>query len=98
MNQNPSPADMELYRAVDDVLHYVWDPIGICGIPEARDEYHNYLPHVFGMLQNGSDITAIANYLTIIATETIGLNKNRERDFKAAQTLLDLKIPRSKQI
>lgn len=29
-------------QAVDEILHYVWDPIGIAGIPQCRDEYSSY--------------------------------------------------------
>ena len=28
MGSKLSPHDMRLYRAVDEVLHYVWNPIG----------------------------------------------------------------------
>lgn len=40
MGHKLSQADMDLYRAVDEVLHFIWDPIGVRGFPEARDEYH----------------------------------------------------------
>ncbi len=38
MGQRLSPEDMAPYRAIDEVLHYIWDPIGISDAPEARDE------------------------------------------------------------
>jgi hypothetical protein len=38
------PKDKELYRRIDEVVHYLWDPIGVSDVPEARDEYHSYLP------------------------------------------------------
>jgi hypothetical protein len=41
------PHQDELYRRTDEVLHYIWDPIGVAGVPEARDEYDSYLPHAF---------------------------------------------------
>ena len=50
MGQKLPPDQMELYRRVDEVLHYLWDPIGVAGAPEARDEYYSYLPHVFSLL------------------------------------------------
>ena len=42
MGRGISSLDEELYRRVDEVLHYLWDPIGVAGIPEARDEYYGY--------------------------------------------------------
>lgn len=49
MGKQLSPFERELYQRVDEVLHYVWDPIGVSDAPEARDEYFSYLPIVFGM-------------------------------------------------
>jgi hypothetical protein len=63
----------ELYRRVDEVLSYLWDPIGVAGIPEARDEYQGYLPHVFSMLVNGSAKGAIADYLNEVEGDRMGL-------------------------
>ena len=77
-----------LYRAVDEVLHYIWDPIGISGVPEARDEYHPYLPHVYDLVRNGADTTEVANYLSSITTERMGLTANASHDLQIANVLL----------
>lgn len=60
---------------VRDVLLRDWDPIGISGIPEARDEYDDYADAVLGMLIN-ENATAedIAGYLFKIATENMALS------------------------
>ena len=47
MGTKLEPHDEELYRRVDEVLHYIWDPIGVAGAPMARDEYYAYLPQIF---------------------------------------------------
>lgn len=47
MDRKMSPADKKLYQRADEVLHYVWDPIGLASMPAARDEYRGYLPQVF---------------------------------------------------
>jgi hypothetical protein len=31
-----------LESAINEVLHYIWDPIGIQDMPAARDEYESY--------------------------------------------------------
>jgi hypothetical protein len=91
MGQKLSASDLELYRAVDEVLHYVWDPIGVSGCPQARDEYHGYLPQVFGMLRDGADESTIAAYLTSITTEQMGLPARPDHDCKVAGVLIDWK-------
>jgi len=89
MGQKLSPPDLALYRAVDEVLHYVWDPIGVSGIPEARDEYQSYLPQVFKLVRERQSEDAIASYLSTIATERMGLSERKEHDLEVAQLLLN---------
>lgn len=91
MSTKLSPTDEEFYRRVDEVLHYIWDPIGISGIPMARDEYHSYLPQVFNLLKANVKPEPIAKYLAEISTERMGLQENREKDFEIAEILLDWK-------
>ena len=87
MGTKLSPPDEELYRAVDEVLHYVWDPIGVAGVPHARDEYDSYLPQVFRRIKEGAAASDIADYLSRISTEHMGLSENRAHDFKVAEIL-----------
>jgi hypothetical protein len=91
MGQKLSPKDLALYRAVDEVLHYVWDPIGVSNIPQARDEYHGYLPKVFSMLCEDSPASAIALYLTKVTTTQMGLSENAGHDLEVARVLIEWK-------
>jgi hypothetical protein len=84
-------AELELYRRVDEVLYYVWDPIGVAHSPVARDEYQGYLPKVFAMLQEGADASSVARYLDAVATERMGLQENGEHSKHVAELLLDWK-------
>ncbi|MCG7497493.1 hypothetical protein MHO82_11505 [Vibrio sp. Of7-15] len=43
----------ELERRVDEVLFYIWDPIGINSYVSARGEYRSYVPQVLEALENG---------------------------------------------
>ena len=74
MGQKLPPDQMALYRRTDEVLHYLWDPCGVSDAPEARDEYYSYLPHVFSLLTGGASTLEIADYLTSIATQRMGLS------------------------
>lgn len=88
MGQKLSEPDLALYRAVDEVLHYVWDPIGVSAIPEARDEYYGYLPHVFRLVREEADELKIAAYLTSVTTERMRLSPRSEQDLAVARLLL----------
>ena len=68
-----SQTDKELLSRVDEVLHYLWDPIGVSGVPQARDEYTSYAGVVFSFLKNGAKEAEIAQYLRKIRVEHMGI-------------------------
>ena len=80
---------MELYKRVDEVLHYVWDPIGIGGSPAARDEYYGYLPQVFGLVRDSADAKQIADYLTHVEEDRMGLKPDPAKAKEAAELMLE---------
>lgn len=41
----------ELQRRVDEVLFYVWDPIGVSDEPFARGEYESYVPGIATLVE-----------------------------------------------
>lgn len=77
-----------LQRAVDEVLHYIWDPIGICWHPQARDEYQLYVPSVVKLLRDGAEVDAIAALLTAIAVDRMGLKGAPDHALKVAKLLM----------
>lgn len=81
--------ELELYRRVDEILYYVWDPIGVAYSPAARNEYQGYLPKVFAMLQEDGSASSIAAYLDTVATERMGLDARGEHSKRVAELLLD---------
>ena len=91
MKNQLSDQEKKLYRQTDEVLHYMWDPIGVRGIAQARDEYHSYLPQVFSMVLNESNVKEIANYLVRIEEESMGMSPNKTNAKDIAATLLELR-------
>ena len=91
MGEKLTPQEMELYRAMDEVIHYIWDPIGISDLPSARDEYKSYLPKVFKMLIDESSNEEIVEYLLEIETERMGLNQNRDNAKRVVEILNEYK-------
>ncbi|MBS3910005.1 MAG: hypothetical protein KGZ93_10365 [Actinobacteria bacterium] len=88
MGKKLIPKDSELYGRIDEVLHYIWDPIGISDEPWARDEYHTYLPEVFSLIKSNSSIDKIVDYLVRIEHERMGLTPNREHAKIVAEILV----------
>jgi hypothetical protein len=84
-----SKYENELRMRVDEILHYIWDPIGVRGEPHARDEYDSYVPEVYSLLQSGAAAEQIAARLDKIATERMGLNSNLKHSLLTAHNLLD---------
>ena len=89
MGRQLTPFQKELYQRVDEVMHYVWDPIGVSGTPPARDEYDGYLPQVFAMLLEAKDRGSISAYLTQVEEERMGLTPSKERAEEVTEVLLD---------
>lgn len=83
--------DTDLYRMVDEVLHYVWDPIGVSTEPRARDEYYAYVPSVFSLVRDDRNAREIAAHLRSIAVERIGLSAAPEAEANVARLLLEWK-------
>lgn len=69
---------MALYRRVDEVLYYIWDPIGISDSAYARSEYQGYLPSLFALVFEGKPKEEIAEKLHAIATGHMGLDDTGE--------------------
>ncbi len=87
MGKRTSPQAVELHRRCDEVLHYMWDPIGVSGIPAARDEYDSYVPQVFSLVWNGSDEAALVRYLLSVESEQMGLAANPSRANEVAEVI-----------
>ena len=85
-----TPPDAELYRRIDEVVHYLWDPIGVSGIPEARDEYQGYLTGLFGRVKTG-ELDFIVEYMRWIVTDRMGLHFDGDKARHIAELLLEWK-------
>lgn len=42
----------ELHKRIDEVLYYLWDPIGISDEPCVRGEYSSYVSSIFNFVIN----------------------------------------------
>jgi hypothetical protein len=85
---NLSLKDKELLRRIDEILHYLWDPIGVAGVPQARDEYESYVPQVFRLLKATVDGKDVVEYLHWLSTEHMGMGGNRDCNAKVVDMLI----------
>jgi hypothetical protein len=68
-------------------MHYIWDPIGVSDVPEARDEYASYLPQVFALVRDGADHEKVARFLLSVETQQMGLPGAADGAREAARIL-----------
>lgn len=83
-----------LWDKVKNILWEEWDPIGVYE-PNAAwsDEYDSYVPYIYSLAVEGATQQQIANALTKIASDTIGLTAKmgNEHDFSIAGMLVAAK-------
>lgn len=79
MGQKLPENELELYRRIDEVLHYLWDPIGIAGEPFARDEYYAYLPEIFSLAKKKNSEEEISESLDEIQTQRMGMQSDLKK-------------------
>jgi hypothetical protein len=78
----------ELRCRVDEILYYIWDPIGVAAEPSTRGEYSRYLPELLSLLENDATSEQIARCLNDIATNQMGLRPNDKHSLAIARLLL----------
>ena len=92
MGKKLTPDQLALYKRIDVILWKEWDPCGVSDAPEARDEYHSYLPQVFGLVMRGCDAKEIAGYLRTVEVERMGLSKYKDNCKEVAEKVLSEKV------
>lgn len=75
---------------VEVVLHWAWDPIGVRGIEGAVDEYDSYAPSCCERLQRAARDREIADYLTHVERDWMGLQPNPKKNDDVAAMLGEL--------
>ncbi|MGS2727989.1 hypothetical protein ACU8DI_15390 [Psychroserpens sp. BH13MA-6] len=81
----------ELEQRINEVLYYLWDPIGVSDIPSARGEYSSYVKTLLKFTLE-EDIYKISNQLGKIETTSMGLLLNKAKNNEVAERLIEFKI------
>jgi len=96
-SHNLTPQHKKLLQAVDEILFWKWDPIGVSSLIDSevlywpRGEYASYVGPIFSKLI-ASDITVeeLANHLGQITIKQMGLSAVPEHDKQIAEMLIML--------
>ena len=68
-----------------------WDPIGVCGVPEAADEYDDYVGPIHRRLIQHTTERKLFKYLWEVETVQMGLRGNRSHTEAIANQLIRLR-------
>jgi hypothetical protein len=91
MGRKLPPDQLQLYKAIDEILWKDWDPIGVS--PHGlRDEYHAYLPEVFKLALEDAAPLKIAEYLHKVVAERMGLRSQVASHLPIAEKIRKLKL------
>lgn len=80
----------ELELRIDEILYYVWDPIGRSDTAAARGEYSSYSGTILKYVLE-ENLTKITSQLNKIESSSMGLITNDAKNLKTAELLIDFK-------
>jgi len=65
MRDEKHTRSLNLFERVDEVLFYMWDPLGMSYEPACWDEYSSYVDKIFQMLMNDKSDQELAQHLSL---------------------------------
>jgi len=86
------PRVAKIWTAIAKVLMNEWDPIGVRGVDEAKDEYDGYVGGAFRLLEAGAGEEELANHLHTIETNRMGISRDRAQCLVVARKLRDIPL------
>lgn len=75
---------------IDEILFYKWDPIRVSNSNWPRDEYTSYVADIMQLTLETKSYLRLADHLTYLSTEIMGLTENEERDAAVAQLIFSI--------
>lgn len=80
--------EKQLYHSIDEILWRDWDPIGVNGNEECRNEYQSYTPHIFRLVIQDADAFKIAKHLYQLETQSMGMQGNHDHCQEIAHKII----------
>ena len=82
----------QIRKSIRQVFLEDWDPIGVCGVPEAEDEYDGYIDVTYYLLLARATEEEIMSSLYRIEKEWMQLHPDLERLRRAAKRLREIDL------
>jgi hypothetical protein len=80
-------------KAIRRILPTEWNPIGFGAFDVPDDEYDSYIGGIYGRMQSGVSVEELAQHLSTIESDQMGLAVNSrvsDRNLQVANALLAL--------
>ncbi|WP_298827273.1 hypothetical protein [uncultured Piscinibacter sp.] len=92
MNGSSDQFATELLQRVDEVLYYLWDPLGVAREPSSRQEYSAFASEVFAALVDDADEQRLMELLLLLETDFLGLGPRPSQARRVAELLFDWRV------
>lgn len=90
MRKYPGSAkDFLLYKKIDDILWFDWDPLGINGFAP-RDEYQSYIPQILRLKIADAPLQQIADLLFKLEKDVISMGKGLVHCYQVAEKIKNI--------
>ena len=83
--------DFGLYKKIDNVLWFDWDPIGVNDVAP-RDEYQSYVPEIFNLVKAKENRQVIADRLLKLETKNMGMSGTIENCLRIVDKILAIQL------
>ena len=80
---------LKLYKSIDDILWFDWDPIGI-NQDGVRDEYYGYLPEIYQLKIDGASKIEMVKHLDRLITKRMEMESNMKFNEQIAEKIIAL--------
>lgn len=80
-------AQAHLKQQIQQILLKDWDPVDVRDVPQAHDEYDEYLAPISDMLTKKKSISELSDYLAGVESGMMGLRPDYARAQRVAQKL-----------
>jgi len=89
MSSAPDQFEPELLQRVDEVLYYLWDPLGVAREPQSRQEYAAFVSDIFAALLDDADEQRLMELLLLLETEFLNMAPRPSQARRIAEVLVD---------
>jgi hypothetical protein len=79
-----------LLTRIDEIMFYKWDPLQLSDTNWPRYEYDSHVPEVFRLALESTSHHPIAEYLTHVSTDLMGMTEDKERDLAVAELIFSI--------